>query len=143
MKRYLPRNGTGLVNQLVKSQYGFHVINVTEPKTSKTYDIAVIEREIIPSEESRDQAFRKADYFAASNTNYAEFTASAEQEGYRVQSSGKLSKNQRSIGVLGSAREIVRWSFTDASLKEVSEVFETPDAYVVAVLTDQTEDDAV
>jgi len=136
------KNGTGVVNQLVKSQYGFHVINVTEPKTAKTYDIAVIEREILPSEESRDQAFRKADYFAASNTNYAEFTASAEEEAYRVQSSGKLSKNQRSIGVLGSAREIVRWAFTDASLKEVSEVFETPDAYVVAVLTDQTEDDA-
>jgi len=134
------KSGTGLINRLIKTQFGFHIIKVTEEKTAKTYDISVIEREIIPSEGSRDQAFRKADYFAASNANLKEFSAAAEEEGYNVRVSGKLNKNQRNIGTLSSAREIVRWSFTDASLNEVSEVFETPEAYVVAVLAKKTED---
>ena len=134
------KSGTGLIDKLIKSQYGYHIIKVTEEKTAKTYDIAVVERDILSSESSRDQAFRKADYFGASNTNLTEFTTAAEKEGYNIRNSGKLSKSQRSIGTLGSAREIVRWAFTDASVKQVSEVFETPEAYVVAVLTAKTDD---
>lgn len=129
------KNGTGVINELVKSQYGFHVIKVTEEATAKSYAIAVIEREIIPTEESRDQAFRKADYFGASNVNYEEFETTAKKEGYNVQSSGKMNKNLRSVGGLENSRQIVRWAFTDATFGQVSEVYETPTAYVVAVLT--------
>lgn len=129
------KNGTGVIDQVVKTQYGYHVIKVTEAATAKTYDIAVIERDILPSEESRDQAFRKADYFGASNTNFDEFKASAEEEKYQIQSTGKMNKNLRSIAGLENSRQIVRWAFTDASVGEVSEVYETPSAYIVAVLT--------
>jgi peptidyl-prolyl cis-trans isomerase D len=133
------KTGTGVVNEVVKSQYGFHIIKVTEEATAKSYAIAIIEREILPTEESRDQSFRKADYFGASNANYQEFAANAKKEGYDVQSSGKMNKNLRSIGGLENSRQIVRWAFTDASLGAVSEVYETPTAYVVAVLTGSSE----
>ncbi len=133
------KSGTGVINKLIKTQYGYHIINVTEEKTAKTYKIATIHRDIIPSETTRDRLYRKADLFAASNSNYAEFTASAEESNYSVRSSGKMSPNQRTIGTLGSARPLVRWAFTDASVGKVSEVHETDTHFVVAVLTNKTE----
>ncbi|WNB18146.1 peptidylprolyl isomerase [Marivirga arenosa] len=133
------KNGTGVINRVVKTQYGYHIINVTEEKTAKTYKIATIYRDILPSESTRDNLYRQADLFAASNVNYSEFTASANKEGYRVRSSGKMSPNQTTIGTLGSSRPIVRWAFTDASVGQVSEVFETDNYFVVAVLTNETE----
>jgi peptidyl-prolyl cis-trans isomerase D len=133
------KSGTGVINNIIKTQYGYHVIKVTEEKTAKTYKIATIYRDIIPTESTRDNLYRKADLFAASNNNYAEFTASASESNYNVRSSGKMSPNQRTIGTLGAARPIVRWAFTDASVGKVSEVFETDSHFVVAVLTNETE----
>jgi len=133
------KSGTGVINRLIKTQYGYHIIKVTEEKTAKTYKIATIYRDIIPSESTRDNLYRKADLFAASNNNYADFTAAAEENNYNVRSSGKMSPNQRTIGTLGAARPIVRWAFTEASVGKVSNVFETDSHFVVAVLTDETE----
>lgn len=133
------KSGTGIINELIKTQFGYHIINVTGEKTAKNYKIATVYRDILPTETTRDQLYRKADLFAASNSNYAEFTASAKENNLSVRSSGKMSPNQRSIGTLGSARPIVRWAFTDASKGKVSEVFETDSHFVVAVLTNETE----
>ncbi|HET8859848.1 SurA N-terminal domain-containing protein [Marivirga sp.] len=134
------KSGTGVINEVIKTQYGYHIIKVTEEKTAKTYKIATIQREITPTEATIDDLYRKADLFAASSGNYSEFVANAEEEGYRVSSSGKMSPNQNSIGNLGDgARPIVRWSFTDADLNQVSDVFETNTHFVVAVLTNKTE----
>ncbi|WKV13575.1 SurA N-terminal domain-containing protein [Marivirga harenae] len=132
-------SGTGVINKLIKTQYGYHVIKVTEEKTAKTYKIATIHRDILPSEGTRDDLYRKADLFAATNGSYAEFTAAAEENNYGVRSSGKMSPNQRTIGNLGASRPIVRWAFTEASQGKVSEVFETDTHFVVAVLTNETE----
>ena len=133
------KSGTGVINEVIKTQFGYHVIKVTEEKTAKTYKIATIYRDIIPSETTRDNLYRKADLFAASNNSYAEFTASANESNYNVRSSGKMSPNQRTIGTLRAARPIVRWAFTDASVGKVSKVFETDSHFVVAVLTNETE----
>jgi peptidyl-prolyl cis-trans isomerase D len=133
------KSGTGVINELVKTEYGYHIINVTEEKTAKTYDIATIHRDILPTESTRDNLYRKADLFAASNKNYAEFSAAAKEQIYNVRTSGKMSPSQRSIGTLGAARPIVRWAFTDASVGKVSEVFETDTHFVVAVLTNKSE----
>jgi peptidyl-prolyl cis-trans isomerase D len=131
--------GTGVINEVIKTQYGYHIINVTEEKTAKTYKIATISREILPSESTRDKLYRKADLFAASNKSYDQFVGAANEESYNVSSSGKMSPNQRSIGTLGAARPVVRWAFSDASMGKVSEVFETDTHFVVAVLTNETE----
>lgn len=57
------KTGTGIVNELIKTQYGYHIINVTEEKTAKTYKIATIYRDILPTESTRDKLYRKADLF--------------------------------------------------------------------------------
>src|SRR5690606_1192845 len=59
---------------------------------------------------------------------------------YRIQTINDLAPNARNVNNLTGAREVVRWAFTEASVGDVSEIFEVDNAYVVALLTEQTEE---
>jgi peptidyl-prolyl cis-trans isomerase D len=54
----------------VETQFGFHIIKVTESLNKNVYEIANIQRTITPSENTRNKAFRKADFFASSSSDY-------------------------------------------------------------------------
>src|SRR5690606_40212301 len=86
------------------------------------------------------EIYRNADFFASSSSNAKEFRENAEKENYRVINVNNLSPNARNLNNLSGAREVVRWAFTDASVGDVSEIFELDNAYVVALVTGQTED---
>ncbi|MDQ3535636.1 MAG: SurA N-terminal domain-containing protein [Bacteroidota bacterium] len=132
-------NNEGLVNRVVETTYGFHIIKITEPRTNTNYKIATIERHVAPSDESRDQSFRKADNFAASATNDKEFVNAAVNEGLIVQQATQIDKNAIRVGNLGNARELVRWLYNQGSVGKVSQVFEVDGFYVVAVMTGKTD----
>ncbi len=133
-------NATGLANKLVETEYGYHIIDVTELPTNKIYSVATVERELYPSDATRDQAYRKADLFYSQVSNLKNFTQQAQNDSLNVQSAEDLLPNAENIPGLGEARQIVRWAYNDASVGDVSdEVFELEDAYVVAALTAQRE----
>lgn len=127
----------GLVDKVIETQFGYHIINVTAPKTNTVYKIAAIQREIAPSDETRDAAFRKADYFAGISSNQQSFQENAKNESLTVLEADNITSDARRIGSLTDAREVVRWLFKDASKGKVSEVFELDDAYVVALMTEK------
>lgn len=129
----------GLVNRVVETEYGFHIIKITEPRTNLNYNVAMIDREVAPSDETRDQAFRKADYFAGTTSNEREFNENAQRDGLNIQEAERVDKNARSIGNLGNAREVIRWLYNDASKGRVSPVFEVDDNYVIALMTSKSE----
>lgn len=131
---------TGLIPQLVETEFGYHIISVTNTKMNKQFKVATIDRTIIPSDETTDKAFRQADYFAGTNTNFTDFTSAAEQEGLQVRTAEKIEASQTNIAGIGNAREIVRWLFTEANRNEVSEVFELDDSYVIVVMTNEVEE---
>ncbi|MEJ0029433.1 MAG: peptidylprolyl isomerase [Bacteroidota bacterium] len=54
----------GLIDHLVETSYGYHIINVTG-KDNKFYTISTIERSIDASQETQDEAYRAADMFAS------------------------------------------------------------------------------
>lgn len=125
---------TGLLNELIETEYGFHIIEVTEmPKTNYT-KIATIELELVASDLTRNEAFRNADTFAAEVGNRTEFSKTAESAGYRIIQANNLDANSRNINNIQNAREVVRWAFTEASKEEVSSVFELDNSYLVATL---------
>ncbi len=130
---------TGLLN-VVETEFGYHIIEVTHLKTNNNYKIATIERTIIASDETQDKAFRKADYFAGTNTNLNEFESSAEADSLFVIEATNIGAEQSNIAGIGDARQIVRWLFTDANKNEVSEVFEIDDTYIIVVMTDEVKE---
>lgn len=132
-------NSEGLVNRVVETNFGYHIIKVTAPKTNLNYKIATIEREITPSETTRNQALRKADYFAATSKSEQDFIANAEKDGLQIQEATRIEKDARSFGNFGNTREMIRWMFTEASKGDVSSVFEVENNFVVAVVTGETE----
>ncbi len=131
---------TGLLNRLVETEFGYHIISVTDLKINKQFKLASIDRTIISSDETINKAFRKADYFAGTNSDKSEFDASAEADSLQVREATNLGATQSNIPGIGSARQIVRWLFTDASKNEVSEVFELDDSYVVVVMSNEIEE---
>lgn len=135
---------TGLLPNLVETEYGYHIIEVTEMPKSTYTKVATLERELLASDATRNEAFRSADSFAANSGNRNQFTENAETENYRIIQANGVDASARNINNLTNAREIIRWAFSEASTDEVSDVFELDNAYIVATLVSKKEEgDAV
>lgn len=129
----------GLINRVVETSYGFHIINVTEPATDRAFEIAAISRSVAPSETTRNEMYRRADRFASSVGNLGEFLKLAETESLPVDSASNIRPSDRRIGPLADARSIVMWLYNEAAVGEVSDVYELNDEYVVVALEGKTE----
>lgn len=138
-KAVFAQNEAGLISKLIKTDYGYHIIKVTEPRTKTVYKIAAIERNLYPSDETRDEAFRKADYFASKVDDLDDFQEAAQADKLNAITAENINSDAQVVRGLGDARQVVRWAYNDASVGSVSPVFELENAYVVASLTDKTE----
>jgi peptidyl-prolyl cis-trans isomerase D len=104
------------------------------PQEAKQYEIAVIEKQLVPGDLTRDQLFRKADYCASTVKNVTQLADYAAQEALQLHKA-QIGKNDVQVGTLAQARELVRWLYNDAAVGHVSPVFELDSEYVVAVMT--------
>ncbi len=129
----------GVLNDVVETDFGYHIIDVTETKDNNYYEVAVIDREIIPSDASINNAIRKAEMFASELSSEKEFVERAQQEGYVVFEAKNVKPADRRVSNLGEARALVQWLFRDAEVDKVSEVFDLQDQYAVAVMTGEIE----
>ncbi|TDB66038.1 peptidylprolyl isomerase [Arundinibacter roseus] len=138
-------SGTGLIGRLVESQFGFHIIKVTDAKSNTLYRLAGIAKTIAPSQATRDEAYRKADQFAGSVKTKSQFDEAVKADkSLVVATANRLPESSSNVNAIQNAREIVRWAFNDKTdINDVSQVFETDDQYVVAVLTGKTDEDEV
>jgi len=125
----------GLLSDVVETDFGYHIIEVTNTKNNDAYKLAVVERSITPSDATINEAFRKAESFAAEIKDIASFEAQAKQAGLAVLDGQNVSSSDRSIGTLTDARQIVQWLFRDASTGKLSQVFDLQDQNVVAIMT--------
>lgn len=126
---------TGVLNDVVETDFGYHLIDVTNTKTNKAYYIASIEREITPSDGSINEALRKAEAFANEVSDLESLEATAKTENLVVREASKLGAGDRNISSLGDARQVVQWLFRDADTGDVSTVFDLQENYVVAIMT--------
>ena len=129
----------GLINNLVKTEFGYHIIRVDEVKTNRMYKVATVSREVLPGDETINSAFTQADLFASNVDDLESFKAQAEEENLNVKTAARIKANDRRVGTLGEARQIVQWLFSKADEGDISEVFELDNAYVVAVMTEEVE----
>ncbi|MBN7809898.1 SurA N-terminal domain-containing protein [Algoriphagus sp. H41] len=131
---------TGLLPGLVETDYGYHIIEVTELPKSTYTKLATLELELVASDATRNEAFRNADSFAAESGNRNEFTENATDNGYRILQANNVDATSRNLNNLQNAREVIIWAFSEASQGEVSEVYELNNSYVVATLVSKKEE---
>ena len=130
---------TGILNDVVETDFGYHIISVTELKNNIAYTVATIEREITPSDETQNEAYRKADTFSGDLSGVADFKERAKKENLIVVDANDLGTAERRVNNLSDARQMVTWLFRDAKIGKVSDVFDLDDNYVVAVMTGETD----
>ena len=132
------RSRKGLIPRIIESDFGFHIINVTQPKTKKTYVVTTIFKQLVPSDNTRNNIYRSAEMFkidvSQSSNNFEEITS---EKGYTLQTVSELDKNSTIIDNLQEARNVVIWAYDDSrDTDDISEVIELNNGYVVAHLDD-------
>lgn len=130
---------TGVLNDVVETQFGYHIIDVTGVADYTTYSVATIEIAIAPSDETQNEAYLKAQTFASNVSGVDEFNESAKTEQLMVMNANDLKTVDRRINDLGDAREMITWLFREAKVGKVSDVFDLDTDYTVAVMTSETE----
>ena len=132
------RSRKGLIPRIIESDFGFHIINVTQPKTRKTYVVTTIFKQLVPSDNTRNNIYRSAEMFkinaSQSSNNFKEI---ASEKGYTLQTVSELDKNSTVIDNLQEARNVVIWAYDDSrDTDDISEVIELNNGYVVSHLDD-------
>lgn len=123
----------GVLPKLTETQFGYHIIKVTVPKTSKQFKLAEVNRDVVASEATKDSAYKKASDFAAAITDSASFNEAVTKDKLTKSSASNIGKNERNINNLMNAREIVKWAY-ESKVGNVSPVFTLETQYVVADL---------
>ena len=130
----------GLLADVVETQFGYHIIEVTNVKDNTTYSVATVELTVTPSDDTQNAAFLKAQTFASGISSIEEFKEKAKQEILNVVEANDLGNAERRIGNLGEARQMVTWLYRDGKVGKVSDVFDLENDYVVAVMTSETKE---
>ncbi len=119
---------------VVKTVYGYHVINVLKQKDQKpAYKIAFLAKAIDPSDATINHASLQATK-ASAEKDAKSLAAYAAKNGYSLtQNPTVIKENDFSVGALQDARSLVRWTF-EAKKGDVSDVFNIGDQFVVATV---------
>jgi peptidyl-prolyl cis-trans isomerase D len=138
-------SGTGLLANIVETEYGYHIVKVTEAKTNTRYKLAAVNRTIAPSQSTMDEVLRKADAFAEANNSKDKFEAALKKDKTLIMMRGdKIPEGAAGFNNLQNAREAVRWAFDgDTKIGSVSKVFQNENQYIVALETGSTDRDNV
>ena len=139
-------NGTGLMPGVIETDFGYHVVKVTDAKTNTSYKLAAINKTIAPSQATLDKVFTQADAFANANGTLGAFEAALKKDkSIIMMRADRLQENSSAVNNLANAREIVRWAFDDNTAvgDGSKKVFEQDNQYIVAFLTGKTEKENV
>lgn len=130
---------------VVPSQFGLHIIQTTDRgPLSKQVQIASLVRNVVPSTQTYQDIYAKASKFAGENTNAEKFNNAITEEklNKRVVTVGE---NERDIAGLENARTLIRAAYETKNgniimTTQGSPIFELGDNFVIALLTETTED---
>jgi parvulin-like peptidyl-prolyl isomerase len=123
----------GVVQKPVKSNYGYHIIKVTD-RADKKFVVERIVNQVTQSASSRDRNFNAAgdfSYLAKKN----DFEAEAKLLNYNVQETPQFTEQAVSIPTLGTNKRLVKFAFEN-SVNTVSDVYKVANGYVVAKISE-------
>ncbi len=128
-------NENGETKKVVKTQFGWHYIEILEKKDFQpSYKIAFMAKEIAPSDETINNANTEAIKLSGYAKNKKSFDEYVSKHGLKeVDVPTPIKENDYQVGTLQDARTIVKWAF-DAKEGQVSEPFSLKDDFVVAIV---------
>ena len=132
------RTRSGLIPRIIESDFGFHIINVTQPKTKKSFVVTTVFKQVSPSDNTRNNIYRNAEMFKIdASQSRSNFVDLAIESGYSSQSALDLDKNSSNISNITDARNVVLWAYDDSrDTDDISDVLELNNGYIVAHLAD-------
>jgi peptidyl-prolyl cis-trans isomerase D len=118
----------------VKTQFGYHIIEVTKQDNFKAaYKIAILAKPILPSDETINAASLAATK-ASANKGAKELADYASKNGLKIiELPTTLKENDFSVGQMQDARSLVKWAF-EAKKGAVSDPIVIGDDFVVATV---------
>ncbi|MDE7073741.1 MAG: peptidyl-prolyl cis-trans isomerase, partial [Odoribacter sp.] len=132
--------------KVVVTQFGAHVVQVTDrAKPVEKFQLATIEKEVIPSNKTTNLIYNDARSFATGIKTLADFNQKAEETG-RTKRFATVDKNDKSVAGMDNAREMIRQIYLAETPEKVvtttdgSTIFENGNKYTVAVLTEINEE---
>jgi peptidyl-prolyl cis-trans isomerase D len=129
-------NGKKGDKKVVKSQFGYHYIEILDQKNFEpAYKIAYLSRKIETSPETDQAASGLASQFAGESRDAKAFDDNVQKNRYRKLLAPDIAPAEFTIPGLGPNRQLVRWIY-ESELGNVSELYPIGDKYVVAVITE-------
>ncbi|MCS6822013.1 MAG: peptidylprolyl isomerase [Microscillaceae bacterium] len=133
----------GLLPNLVKTEFGYHIVKITYPRTNKKFKLATIEKNLEPSDATRNEVFRKAEAFLAESPNAEKLKANLKKYPNLVlKKAERVVPNASNLNEINNAREVIRWAYNpDTKVGAVSQVFDmqTDNRFIIAILSGKTE----
>ena len=130
------RSRVGLIPRIIESEFGYHLIYVTQTKTNLSYQVSTIVKALIPSDYTRNFVYRESEIFRSVSNDKESFVENASENNYKVFSSNNLDKNDKKIADFDNSRQIVIWAYGDDNyVNSISDVIELDDGYIVALLS--------
>jgi peptidyl-prolyl cis-trans isomerase D len=128
-------NDKGETKKVVKTQFGWHYIEILEKKDFQpSYQIAYMAKEIAPSDETINNANTEAIKLSGYAKDKKSFNDYVAKNGLKkVDVPIPIKENDYQIGQLQDARPVVKWAF-DAKEGQVSEPFSVKEDFVVAIV---------
>jgi peptidyl-prolyl cis-trans isomerase D len=129
----------GLLADVVETDFGYHIIKVTETKTNLKYKVANIVRNITAGDATKDAIYRKANEFKSMVNTQAEFDTAVKKTPTLTKiTASNIMKSSTYVNDIAEARGLVQWSFLDETKIGDIRLTEFNDRYVVAIKTKET-----
>ena len=121
--------------KVVKTNFGYHIIKLEaqSPKVKKV-KVAILEREVIASDETSQEIYSQVVSFATQATNAEAFKNLCKKENITPRVATDFGPNEKTLPGLENAREIIRWAYENEKGK-ISTIFDLTDKYIIASLT--------
>lgn len=121
---------------IAKSRFGAHIIKLThEPLFSKR-KVVLIEKRILASAETGEEAYsRAASFFDRAKTG-SEFMETASELELNINIADNIKVDAATVKGLTDARQMIKWAYQQDEVDAVSDIFTMDENYVIAMLTE-------
>ena len=120
----------------IDTQYGKHIVEVTKTTDPiRKKQVAIFEKEIIPSKATYNEFYSKANVLATKAAGkYDNFKAAVQEEGLYAHPVNRMLESSSRLGTIDNTKEVTRWAF-EAKKGQASNIITVNNDYffVVAV----------